>query len=179
MDASFCLLCANPTSESLMTEYSLIKLLHVGALILWLGPALGAWIVVKLSEKHTSPNNQLSAAIFSAFFLLITLEHIAFIFLIGSGIYLTLHYELLDFLWLQQKLLWVFCLIIPLEIIDIILGNWLAAKASKKYYSGQKLSYWEGKILHYYHGIFTHLAIVLIPTSVLIVMWLAIFKAPF
>lgn len=67
--------------------------------------------------------------------------------------------------------------IIRFEIVDVFLGNWVAGKASKKLYAGDKLQNWEQRSLEIYHGIFTKIALVIIPSSVLMIMYLAISKA--
>ena len=156
-------------------EYGLLKLIHIGSLILWLGPALGAWLVFKVVEQDdVSP---VTAKVNRVFFAMIVLEHIAFVTLLVSGVAMAFQFGGASS-WLQQKLYIVGLVIIPLEVVDILLGNWLAAKASKKFYTGLDLTAAEARWLRIYHGPFTKLALLTIPLSVLTVMYLAVSKLP-
>lgn len=157
-------------------SYTLLKLLHLGSFIFWLGPALGAWLVLKKVEKDGI--NQTTAKVNKVFFTMIAVEHIAFISLLLSGLLMAMEYGWLDSQWLQQKLMIVGLIVIPLEIIDIVLGNWLVAKASTKLFNGDFLTQQEQRYVDFYHGPFTKLAIVIIPIAVLFIMYLAISKAP-
>ena len=156
--------------------YSILKLVHIGALVLWLGPALGAWIVLKAVEREEV--NSVTAKVNRAFFAMITLEHIAFFVLLATGLYMAMMAGWFATTWVHQKLLIIGLIIIPLEVVDIVLGNWLAAKASRNLYNGQKLSRREQRWLVIYHGPFTKLAIVIIPLSVILIMYLAVSKSP-
>lgn len=157
-------------------EYSLLKLIHLGSLILWLGPAFGSWLVLKAIDSGHSYTNTTAAKVSRAFFLTITLEHIAFVLLLVSGAVMALKYGLFETTWLQQKILIIAVIVIPLEIIDIFVGNWVALKASEKLYAGLEVSTLEAKMLHFYHGLFTKIAIVLIPISVVSIMFIAVSK---
>lgn len=156
-------------------EYSILKLIHIGALVLWLGPAFGAWVVLNTIEDGAQ--GPIAAKVNKAFFWMITLEHLAFVVLLTTGLWMAYSTGWFASAWLQQKLVIVGLIIIPLEIIDILLGNYLAAKASKAKYLGQASEqqlYW----LRLYHGPFTKLAIVIIPLAVTLVMFLAVSKMP-
>lgn len=162
-------------------EYSILKLFHIGALILWLGPALGAWLVFKAVEKEEiSP---VTEKVNRVFFAMITIEHIAFVVLLATGFMMAMtagwfSAGMSGAPWLSQKLMVIGLIIIPLEIVDLVLGNWLALKASNSMYSGEAINQKQKRWLEIYHGPFTKLAIALIPISVLLVMYLAVNKLP-
>ena len=158
-------------------DYALLKVLHIGSLIFWLGPALGAWLVFKGVEKDQI--NVVTAKVNNLFFTMITLEHIAFIVLLLSGFMMASYANWFTSPWLQQKLFIVGLVIVPLELVDLVLGNWLALKASRKKYEGLALTPREEKWIRLYHGPFTKLALALIPLSVFLVMLLAVSKVPF
>ncbi len=167
-----------------MTEYSVVKLVHLGALVFWLGPALGAWIVLKATENKVKDNRALSShplfkEINRIFYLMVAVEHLAFAALLISGFYMAYLYQWFHHDWLVQKLWVVFLIIVPLEIVDIALGNWLVSNASKKLFNEQKLTKLEEKAVAFYHGVFTQTALILIPSSTVIVMFLAISKQNF
>jgi len=159
-----------------LNEYALIKLVHLGALIFWLGPPFGAWLVLKVVEKRGISQDPVAAKVSQMFFATIVLEHVAFIVLLGTGFTLAYRYQLWGAEWLSQKLFLVLMVIVPLELIDIVLGNWIARQAATKLYQGKVLRSWERRGLVFYHGIFTKLALVVIPISVIVIMYLAISK---
>ena len=161
-----------------MTEYTLLKLIHLGAFVFWLGPPLGAWLAFKIVERSATENHPLVAKVNRLFFFTVTLEHIAFLALLISGFTLAIKYQLLDAPWLNQKLHIVLFAVLPLELIDIVLGNWLAKRASNNYFSGVALTPLEHRILQLYHGAFTKAALVTIPVTVVLIMVLAIGKTP-
>ena len=160
-----------------MNEYAILKLIHIGAFVFWLGPPLGAWLVFKAVEKDTDINKAVVAKVSKVFFWTVLLEHIAFFALLVTGSTLAYHYNWFGSEWLTQKLYIIFLIIVPLEIIDIIWGNWLASKASRDLYSGKILKPWQQQALNLYHGLFTKFALIIIPVTVLMVMYLAIGKS--
>ncbi|GLQ29989.1 hypothetical protein [Litoribrevibacter albus] len=155
----------------------MLKLVHLGALVFWLGPPFGAWLVLKFVAPLSTYTDPVAAKVSRVFYWTIILEHIAFAVLLITGFTLALKYGLMGAQWLDQKLLIVFLLVIPLEIIDVCLGNWIAARASKKLYGGQTVTSWERKGLEIYHGLFTKVALAIIPLAVLGIMYLAISKS--
>ena len=161
-----------------MTDYALLKTLHIAALIFWLGPALGAWFVLVGTKASTQYDNPTASTISRIFFHLITLEHIAFLILVSTGLGMAFKFQLFSAPWLQQKLWIVFVLVIPLELIDIWLGNWMAAKVSKKLFKRESVSSFQRNCVHWYHGKFTLLAVIILPPAVLVIMLLAVGKVP-
>lgn len=161
-----------------MNEYALIKLIHLGALIFWLGPPLGAWMLLRVAEDALSKNNQSLHKINRFFYLMIGLEHFAFIVLIASGFILAYKYQLLEMDWIKQKLHIVFYGLIPFELVDIVLGNWFAYRISNKIYENKKVETWERVVLDIYRNAFTKMALLIMPVLVIVIMYLAITKYP-
>ena len=159
-----------------MIEYGLLKLLHIGALIFWLGPPLGAWLVLKAVEDGSYQTNSVAEKVSKVFFITLIIEHVAFVTLLLSGFYLAFTYQLFGADWLTYKLYIVLLVVVPLEIIDVLLGNWIASTASKKLYQGQSIPKWQQKGLALYHGAFTKLALIIIPLAVVAIMFLATSK---
>ncbi len=162
-----------------MNEYAITKLIHIGALIFWLGPALGAWLVYKSVDTEQNKKSSLAKTVSRVFYQMIMLEHIALAALLITGILLAIQANWFSVPWLQQKLYLVGLIIIPLEVADIVLGNWLANRASGKLFSGQTLTEKEHWAHQFYHGLFTKIALILIPVSVTLIMYLAISKTGF
>jgi len=156
--------------------YSFLKLIHLGSLIFWLGPALGSWFVLRYSQKNAGEQSETTQLIYKVFFFTVTLEHIALLTLLLSGVWMAAAYGLFQAQWLQYKIVIIALFVLPLEIFDIWLGNWKLKKLIEKRGHGGMLSEKESRLVHFYHGTFTNIAIVLIPFSVLIIMWLAIAK---
>jgi hypothetical protein len=156
-----------------------IKLVHLGALVFWLGPPLGAWLVLRTVEDGSYQQGSLAEKVSRVFYLTVILEHVAFIALLATGFLMALKYDLMESVWLNQKIFIVFLVVVPLEVADVLLGNWIASTASKKLYAGEPLKNWERYGLEAYHGIFTKIALIVIPLSVLAIMYLATSKAGF
>ncbi len=156
--------------------YSVLKLIHLGALVFWLGPALGSWLVLRYSQKKTGELSETTSLVYKVFFFTLTLEHIAFVTLLSTGFLMAYTYHLFSLEWLQYKLAIVLLVIIPLEIIDIWLGNWKVQKLVEKRSSGNTLTGREEGYIQFYHRTFTTIALITIPTSVMAIMWFAITK---
>lgn len=161
-----------------MLNYFLLKVIHLGALIFWLGPALGAWLVLKYAN-HKSHNSQTIAVIYPVFFMMLSLEHIAFAALLTSGIAMAHSTDMWQTPWLHTKLSLLLLIIIPMEIIDIIIGNWLVKKFTEQKLRDLTLTNTQERLVEFYHGTFTYLAIAILPITVLAIMWLAVSKTTF
>jgi len=159
-----------------LSEYGITKLVHLGAIVFWLGPPLGAWLVLRTVEDGSYKQGSIAEKVSRVFYLTVILEHVAFIALLASGLLMALKYDLMGSAWLNQKIYIVFLVIVPLEVADVLLGNWIASTASKKLYAGKPLKSWERYGLEAYHGIFTKIALIVIPLSVLTIMYLATSK---
>lgn len=156
--------------------YAALKVLHLGSLIMWLGPAIGSWLVLRYMQQQEGELSPATAKVYRVFFWTITLEHIALCTLLLSGAAMAFHYGFIAMPWLQQKLWLVLLLIVPLEIVDIWLGNWKVKKLTEKRSSGTSLSQREQAMINFYHKGFTNLALVTLPLTVLVIMWLAVSK---
>jgi len=156
--------------------YSLLKLLHLGSLVMWLGPALGSWLVLRYMQQQQGELSPATALVYKVFFLTITLEHLAFCTLLVTGAWMALGYGWLDMPWLQNKLLLLGLLIVPLELVDIWLGNWKVNKLVSRRSAGLELSAREQALVRFYHQGFTWFAIAVLPPTVLVMMWLAVSK---
>lgn len=156
--------------------YSLLKLIHIGSLVLWLGPALGSWLVLRYMQRQQGELSSATALVYKVFFATITLEHLAFCSLLLSGGWMALSYGWLDMPWLQNKLWLVLLLVVPLEIVDIWLGNWKVKQLVSRRSAGAVLSTKEQALIHFYHRGFTWFAVAMLPPTVLLIMWLAVSK---
>lgn len=158
--------------------YSLLKVIHIGSLIIWLGPALGSWLVLRYVQQQQGEMSSATSLVYKVFFLTLTLEHLAFCLLLISGTWMAFGYGWIDMPWLQNKLWLVLLLIIPLEIVDIWLGNWKVQQLIKQRALGVELTSTQQGFIQFYHKGFTHLALLTLPVTVLVIMWLAVSKQP-
>jgi len=157
-------------------SYTFIKLLHIGSLAFWIGPALGSWLVLRYSQYQTGEHSNTTALIYKVFFFTLTLEHISLAVLLSTGAIMALHFGHWPAQWLQWKLLIIVLVIVPLEIVDIWLGNWKVNQLVEKRNAGTALTKLEKKLIRFYHRYFTSAAIVILPIAMFLIMWLAIAK---
>lgn len=156
-------------------EYALIKLLHIGALIMWLGPPFGAWLMLRQAKKSGLDEAQLFEQ-YRLFYRLIALEHVALLFLLGTGVWMASQYSLWSAPWLQQKLILVFAALLPIELLDIVLANVLLPRINRMQFDGKPLKSWHRMVQNFYHGPFTYFAVFVIPVLTLSIMYLAVGK---
>lgn len=94
--------------------------LHLAALVFWLGPTLGAWMVLRAGEKRIARKKDI-AWVWRVFLKLMWWEHGAFIALIasGTGLILTTGYPVTS-LWLKWKLVLIVGVLAPIESLTAI-----------------------------------------------------------
>lgn len=152
-----------------------LKLIHIGALVFWLGPSLGAWLVLLALRRQQGEFTQATHQAYKIFMKMLIVEHVAFVALLATGIGMVVCLYHNPASWLQWKLLIIVAVVIPLEIIDIWYGNiklpQIFSRFNENGYNTEHL-----KTLHVYHKHITGAAIVIIPISTLAIMWLAIAK---
>ncbi|HBN87651.1 MAG TPA: DUF2269 domain-containing protein, partial [Rheinheimera sp.] len=141
-----------------------------------LGPALGSWLVLRYMQQQEGELAPATAKVYRVFFWTLTLEHIALVSLLLSGAAMAFMYGFIAMPWLQQKLWLVLLIIVPLEIIDIWLGNWKVKRLIAARSAGTTLTPRQQALVQFYHKAFTNLVLVTLPATVLIIMWLAVSK---
>ena len=156
--------------------YAALKVIHIGSLIMWLGPALGSWLVLRYMQQQEGELSAATAKVYRVFFWTLTLEHIALVSLLLSGATMAFMFGFISMPWLQQKLWLVLLIIVPLEIVDIWLGNWKVKRLIAKRSAGSALTPRQQALVQFYHKAFTNLALITLPATVLVIMWLAVSK---
>ena len=103
--------------------YGIAKLLHLVAVILWIGPALGAYFFLFAALKDRDPARLLFVERLTE--RVLVLEHVALLAIVVTGVVMTAEtgWTLLSARWLQLKLL-AFSGVLVFELLDI----WLAHK---------------------------------------------------
>lgn len=67
-------------------------------------------------------------------------------------------------------------IIVPLEIVDIWLGNWKVNRLIAARSAGSALTSRQQALVQFYHKAFTNLALITLTATVLVIMWLAVSK---
>lgn len=160
---------------STIDAFIALKILHIGSLVFWLGPSLGAWFILMAMRKQLGEITPATHLAYHVFIKMLILEHVAFVALIASGIGMAILIFGFNQPWLQWKLVIILLLIIPLEILDIWYGNiklpQIFSRLNEAGYDTKQT-----RTLHIYHAYVTRIAIAIIPISVLAIMWLVIAK---
>jgi hypothetical protein len=155
----------------------LLKLVHIGGLILWLGPSGGAWLLLQVVKRRLDPRSEEYQALYRDFLPFFWVEHLGLLMLLVSGVMLVIAYghPALDWTWLRIKLALVVCVIIPIEVVDIWFGHvrlprWFAGgeppaagKASRDAYEA-------------YERKFVPVSLPVLLMTVVVILWLAVAK---
>lgn len=155
---------------------ALLKWLHLGALLLWIGPTLGAWWLLRCANYRFGDPGLVSQYLYRAFLHLLWLEHAALALLLGSGLALAWAQHSFSADWLQYKLMLVLLIIVPLEVIDIWFGHIRLPRLFHERHPAKPYTRQEAALVNFYHTRFTPLALLLMPVAIGVIMWLAITK---
>lgn len=158
------------------TVVSVIKLVHLGALILWLGPGIGAWWMLRRALFRFDEPGMVSHFLYRAFLRLMWLEHVALAVLLGSGALLAALTHAYDSDWFRYKLLLVALIVLPLEVIDVWFSHVRLPAILRGRHPSQPYAAAEIHTLRVYHNRFTPAAVLLLPATIVVIMWLAIGK---
>lgn len=151
------------------------KLLHLGGLILWLGPSGGAWLLLQTAKRRLDPLGPEYQALYRDFLPFFWVEHFGLLMLLGGGALLLSLYGVpaLDWAWLQWKLALVLCVIVPIEILDIWFGHvrlprWFASGGPGSKAQGGEDAY------DAYERRFVPFSLPPLLIAVVVIMWLAV-----
>jgi len=155
----------------------LLKLLHLGGLILWLGPSGGAWLFLRVARRRLDPKGKEYLDLYRDFLPFFWVEHAGLLLLLGSGtaIVLTYDYPVFDWFWLGLKLALVLGVILPIEILDISFGHVLLPRwFRRREASGSEQK--DSGAYKAYERKFVPLTLPLLLITVIVIMWLAVAK---
>ncbi len=158
--------------------FPIVKVIHLGALVIWLGPSGGAWMVLMLARHKAGEPSLVTHYLYRGFFQMLWLEHVAFFALLASGITLLWMYgfDAIDATWLKLKLAIVIAIILPIEVPDLWfshrgLPQIFASRRPDAPYTGH-----EKRLLDAYHRRFVPIFLPILLAAVVVVMWLAVAK---
>jgi hypothetical protein len=162
-----------------MSDWSLtaLKLVHIGALVFWIGPTLGAWWMLRVANQRFGEPGMVSQHLYRAFLRLLWVEHIAFVTLLASGASLAWLHGWFGQPWLNAKLLLVLAVVLPMELLDIWLGHVRLPRLFHHRHPSRPYSAKESALLALYHGRLTRIALWVMPLAVTGIIWLAVGKA--
>ena len=151
---------------------SVFLALHLTALVFWLGPTLGAWMVLRAGERRAVQEREM-AWVWQVFLQLMWWEHGAFLVLVasGTGMILTIGYPL-STPWLEWKLGLVVGILVPLEIIDSYFAHY---RLPRIYGPNISPTRHDRAWVRRYHG-FTRLVIPVFIFLIPLLFYLTIFK---
>ena len=157
--------------------FPFVKLLHIGGLILWLGPSGGAWLLIQLSKRRLDQQSIEYNELYRDFLKFFWVQHLGLLLLLGSGVLLLSMYghTALDWTWVQLKIVLVLCILLPIEVMDIWFGHVrLPSQFSSRdqHIDSRK----KMKPLELYERRFVPISLPILLTTVVVIMWLAIAK---
>jgi hypothetical protein len=157
--------------------FSLVKLLHIGGLVLWLGPSGGAWLLLQFAKRQIGEQSTAFQILYREFLKFYWVEHLGLSLLMVSGILLLSMYGhgALDWMWIRLKIALILCVIVPIEAVDIWFGH---VRLPRQFSSKQGHSDSARKMNAYeiYERRFVPISLPPLLLTVAIIMWLAIAK---
>ena len=157
-------------------SFGLLKVIHISALLVWIGPTLGAWWMLRLASRRFGDPGMVSQYLYQAFLDLLWLEHGAFAALLLSGVSLAWLHDAFGQPWLQLKLLLVLAIVVPLEVFDIWLGHVRLPRLFHHRHPSRPYSKRETRLLALYHRRLTRTALWLMPPVVTLIIGRAVGK---
>lgn len=111
----------------------LLRFVHVAAFLVWAGPAMGAsWFVYAAAwaRRHEREDEELLRRerwVRRQFNFVVAAEHLGFGVLVVSGMMLaeTTDWAYAGQSWFAWKLVLVFLIFVPMELLDVVLSAWL------------------------------------------------------
>jgi hypothetical protein len=158
--------------------FPVLKVIHIGALVIWLGPSGGAWMVLMFARRKAGEPSIVTDYFYRGFFQMLWLEHLGFFTLLGSGVILLSLYGFgaIETSWLKYKLLLVFLVVIPIEAADL----WFSHRGLPKIFALRRpdapYTEKEKAVLDLYHRRFVPIALPILLAATVLIMWLAVAK---
>lgn len=149
-------------------KYNLFKLFHIAALVVWLGPSTGGYLLILVSHIHKQPEVEMWLR--SEYLSLIYIETTGFLLLLSSGLgmlYVS-QWALLKQWWLRTKLAIVLIAILPIVVVQFYIYQRFIKRV---FTTGTGI---EDAI--YLYDRFSILAFLILALAVPAVFWLAVFK---
>jgi hypothetical protein len=158
--------------------FPVVKVVHLGALVIWLGPSGGAWMVLMLARREVAEPSLVTHYLYRGFFQMLWLEHVGFFALLASGVALLAMYGFgaVEATWLKLKLAIVMLVILPIEIPDL----WFSHRGLPRIFASRRpespYTENEKRILDSYHRRFVPFLLPILLIAVVVIMWLAVAK---
>ncbi len=151
------------------------KLLHLIGLIVWIGPSLGGFWMLLRAEK--TGDEKLEIWVRRRFEQLVNVEHVGLLLLLvgGIGMVWATEWGPLKQGWFQWKLGIIIGVILPLEVADVTMVNFVVGRALREIQEGC------GYTTRYLEAVrsykrFVMASVVLLAVALPAIFWLAIWK---
>lgn len=158
--------------------FPIVKVIHLGALVIWLGPSGGAWMVLMLARRKAGEPSLVTHYLYRGFFQMLWLEHAGFFALLASGIVMLgmFDFAMVQAKWLTIKLAILLLVILPIEVADL----WFSHRGLPQLFVSRRpdapYTERERRLLDAYHRRFVPVALPILLGAVVTMMWLAVAK---
>lgn len=148
--------------------YNLFKLFHIAALVVWLGPSTGGYLLILVSHIHRQPEVEIWLR--REYISLIYIETTGFLLLLSSGLGMLYasRWTLSKQWWLRKKLFIISVAILPLVVLQFYIYH---IRVKRAFMTGTGME--EAVFLY---DRFSIVAFLILALAVPAVFWLAVFK---
>lgn len=149
-------------------NHNLFKLFHIVAIVIWLGPSTGGYLLILISHIHKQPEVEMWLR--REYVSLIYIETTGFLMLLSSGLGMlySSRWALLKQWWLRTKLAIILIAILPIVALQFYI-----------YHIRVKRAFMTGKGMEeaiFLYDRFSIVAFLILALAVPAVFWLAVFK---
>jgi hypothetical protein len=158
--------------------FPVVKVVHLGALVLWLGPSGGVWLALMIERRRTGEPNVISHHLYLAFLRTLWFQHLGVVLMLGTGVLLLSMYgtAALGLSWVKWKIGLIAAVIVPIELSDFWFSHKMLPGIFDNRVPDSPYTAAELRQLRVYHRWYTPSVLPLLLIAVILIMWLAVAK---